>query len=590
MCGIIGQVKLGGEVDRERFASATEALYHRGPDGGGLYFSESGRIALGHRRLSFLDLSDSGNQPMESVDGSVVVTFNGEIYNYKELRERLQNDYQFRTNTDTEVLVAAYQLWGIELLDNLIGMFAFAIYDRKKEVIFLVRDRFGIKPVYYALDQEQFTFASELKALLKAEAKRRDLDFSAMADFFVYRYVPSPKSIWKGVKKLPPAHYLRISLTNLSFSEHEYWKLNVSDHSMDQNDLISMTDSMLSESVAMHLRSDVPIGSFLSGGYDSSALAYYMKRSGQSPHTFSVGFDNWDASEDIFAKKVSDHLGLSNSTVSLSKDSLSLLDLMPDVYDEPIADISIVPTYAVSQLARSEVKAVFSGEGADELFGGYGWHHEYYRQLYPETWKGRLHRFLNPVDTVAFYANSMAMGMFDSEQLKLMFNPELHDQLEDDAHWFYRKHHRPEMGKVKSVQYLDVKCFMAELVLTKVDRASMANSLEVRVPFLDHRLFEALFSKSELSYLKSDQTKFLLYENIKNAMPQDILARKKQGFVGPDSYYMDIEWYRQQLADSTLVKDAILNKNYIDDLLQQDYTWKLWKVLIMENWYRKWVS
>jgi asparagine synthase (glutamine-hydrolysing) len=590
MCGIVGQIVLDGEINRDRFAKATDTLTHRGPDGGGLYFSENGRIALGHRRLSFLDLSDSGKQPMESADGNVVISFNGEIYNYRELKAELAGEYPFKTDTDTEVLIAAYLNWGIGFLKRIKGMFAFALYDHSENQVYLVRDRFGIKPLYYCAQHSRFTFASELKAILVADGEKKRVNYSAMADFFVYRYIPSPKSIWEGVSKIPPAHYLKINLKNLSFTEHEYWQLNAANNSDSDQSLVSEIDSILSRSVEQHLRSDVPIGSFLSGGYDSSALVYYMKRSGYEPHTFSVGFDNWNASEDTFAKIVSDHFGLQNSALSLSEESLSLVDIMPDVYDEPIADISIVPTYAVSRLARTQVKTVFSGEGADELFAGYGWQHNYYNLLHPKTLKGRLDLFFNPPDTVDFYANSMAMGKFDAAELKQLFHPDLHDQIEPDVHWFYRKHHRPEIGGVKAIQYLDMKCFMGELVLTKVDRASMANSLEVRVPFLDHELFETVFSKRESAYIKPNQTKHLLYENIKAVMPPKILARGKQGFVGPDSYYMNMAWYKKQLADSSLVKHGIINKQYIDNLLKQDYTWKLWKLLIMEIWFKKWGS
>ncbi|MBP9151688.1 MAG: asparagine synthase (glutamine-hydrolyzing), partial [Flavobacteriales bacterium] len=470
MCGIVGQIVVSGEVDRERFTKATDTLAHRGPDGGGLYFSENGRIAIGHRRLSFLDLSDSGKQPMRSVTDDVVVSLNGEIYNYLELKAELAGEYSFSTNTDTEVLIAAYLKWGIKFLDRLKGMFGLALYDKGKGKFYLIRDRFGIKPLYYCFQKDQFTFASELKAILVADGEKKRIDYSAMADFFVYRYIPSPKSIWEGISKLPPAHYLQVDLRDLSFTEHEYWRLNASNNSDSNQGLVSEIDSILSRSVDQHLRSDVPIGSFLSGGYDSSALVHYMKRSGYEPHTFSVGFDNWNASEDTFAKIVSDHLGLQNSAVSLSEESLSLVDIMPDVYDEPIADISIVPTYAVSRLARAQVKAVFSGEGADELFAGYGWQRNYYNLIHPKTLKGRLNLLFNPPDTVDFYANSMAMGMFDAHELKQLFHPDLHDMIETDVHWFYRKHHRPEIGGVKAVQYLDMKCFMGELVLTKVDR------------------------------------------------------------------------------------------------------------------------
>ena len=334
---------------------------------------------------------------------------------------------------------------------------------------------------------------------------------------------------------------------------------------------------------------DVPVGSFLSGGYDSSTLVAYMDQLGQKPATFSIGFSKWEKSEDHFAKIVANHLNVPNESVVADETSLRLVDRMAVVYDEPIADISIVPTYMVSQLARSRVKAVLSGEGADELFGGYTWQHDFFNQQYPSSVLDKLKRKLFKNDPVNYYANAMAMGWFDREELKKMLHPDLHQHIPEDVHWFYRQHFKKEVSPLKSIQYMDVKCFMGELVLTKIDRASMANSLEVRVPFLDHRLFEYVFSLNEKAYFKKEQTKYLLYKNIEKQLPQEILERKKQGFVGPDSYYMDLNWYKDQLKNSKLVALNIVNQQYIDDLFTESYNWKLWKLLIMEKWVQQWV-
>jgi asparagine synthase (glutamine-hydrolysing) len=588
MCGIVGKFVNDGLVDRPCFKGSTETLRHRGPDDGDCYFSGDGKLAFGHRRLSFIDLTEAGRQPFSAHDGSVVVTLNGEIYNYVEVRNRLKDAYPFRTDTDTEVLVAAYLKWGIDCLKHLRGMFAFGLYDCRSQKVYLVRDRFGIKPLYYTSDESGFSFASELKALLELSPIKKEVDFSAMADFFVYRYVPSPKTIWKGVSKLPPAHYLEFSLEDGRGSLTEYWKIPGGSAKRDSSDLVSSVNGLLESSVREHLRADVPIGAFLSGGYDSSALAHYMKEAGAPPHTFSVGFDGWRESEHNFAKTVSGHLGLENDSVILNESSLRLVDRMPRVYDEPIADISIIPTYAVSRLARRSVKAVFSGEGADELFGGYTWQHGFHERGHPTRWFDRVRQMAQPLDIISHYASSMAMGLFDRDELRKMFEPEFHQYIADDIHWFYRKHLRNDFRNVKAIQYLDVKTFMAELVLTKVDRASMANSVEVRVPFLDHRLFEEIFTTHESCYLRPGQTKYLLYQCIRQYLPKTILERKKQGFVGPDSYYMDNNWYRKELTNSTLVRDGIIRRSYMDALLQESYTWKLWKMLIMEKWYKTW--
>jgi asparagine synthase (glutamine-hydrolysing) len=242
----------------------------------------------------------------------------------------------------------------------------------------------------------------------------------------------------------------------------------------------------------------------------------------------------------------------------------------------------------VSQLARKKVKAVLSGEGADEIFGGYTWQHDFFNINYPESIFDKIKNFFSPHDTVDFYAQAMAMGWFDKAELQNMLHPDLHKYIPDDVHWFYRKNLRKDLTPVKSVQYMDMKCFMGELVLTKIDRASMANSLEVRVPFLDHTLIEKLFSCNEQCYFDKNQTKKILYENLKNVLPKEILTRKKQGFVGPDAYYMNIEWYKKQLTNSKLVEHNIIKKEYIDELLKQTYNWKLWKILVMEKWFARW--
>lgn len=608
MCGITGYINLKEPVFKDVVQQMTDTLSHRGPDGEGVYVNDNQTVGLGHRRLSFLDLSEQGAQPMKDSSEEVIITFNGEIYNFLELKEELKDDYPFSTNTDTEVILAAYKTWGVEAINRLKGMFAFALYDAAINKLFLVRDRFGIKPLYYTIQEGKCLFASELKAIHQVNLVPRKLDFSSFADYFVYRYIPSPKTIWEGIKKLPAAHYAEIDLTDLSIQLKEYWKLDDKEilplnpppkgetdslppleDARGRADIIQRTNDLLKQSVKQHVYADVPIGSFLSGGYDSSALVHYMCELGQEPSTFSIGFSKWEKSEDQFAKIVANHLGVENESIVADEHSLNYVDKMPIVYDEPIADISIVPTYMVSKLARQRVKAVVSGEGADELFGGYTWQHEFYQQAYPETLLDKLKQKIFKNDAVSFYAQAMAMGWFDKEELQKMLQPHLHCYIPEDVHWFYRHHYDKDTTPLKSIQKMDIKCFMGELVLTKVDRASMANSLEVRVPFLDHELFEYVFSLPETTYIDKNQTKFLLYKNIEKVLPATILERKKQGFVGPDTYYMDINWYKQQLKDSKLVALNIVKQEYIDGLLKETYNWKLWKLLIMEKWIKKWL-
>lgn len=588
MCGILGHISTTETIDQNLFGHMLTTLEHRGPDDCGTFYSKNKTIALGHTRLSFLDLSPSGKQPLSNAEKNIWISFNGEIYNFLELKDELKDEYQFSTQTDTEVLIAAYQTWGIHFINKLKGMFAFALLDEKQNKLFLVRDRFGIKPLYYYQDNENLIFGSELKAILASGIPKKEINFSSFADYFVYRYIPSPKTIWKNIKKLSPAHYIEINTTTLEQNEQEYWQLRSKKTIKNEDQLITEINSVLKNSVKEHIRSDVPIGSFLSGGYDSSALVSYMKKSGINPDTFSIGFSQWKKSEDQFASIVANHLKLSNEAIIADSTSLNLVNKMPEVYDEPIADISIVPTYMVSQLARKKVKAVLSGEGADEIFGGYTWQYDFYKLNNPSGFFNTIKTKLKPVNTVVFYAQAMAMGWFDKKELEKMLHPELHQYIPEDIHWFYRKNFDSSLSPLKSIQYMDIKCFMGELVLTKIDRASMANSLEVRVPFLDHELFETVFSVDEKIYYKKDQTKYLLYENIKNNLPKKILERKKQGFVGPDSYYMDLDYYKTELQNSKLVEYKIINQSYIDNLLTETYNWKLWKILIMEKWFQKW--
>lgn len=614
MCGIIGHVELNGAVDRPLFDRMRDTLAHRGPDGAGTWMSEDGRIALGHRRLSFLDLSENGAQPMENADGSLIITLNGEVYNYIELRDELMaKGHEFRTGTDTEVLLHGHAEWGIAgLLERIKGMFAFALLDKKANRLYLVRDRFGIKPLYYHLSEESLLFASELKAIMASGLVPKKLDMGAFTDYFVYRYVPSPITIWMGVSKLPPAHFLTVDLADLSHSITEYWKLEAADGDCDPAQLAEEVGKMLRDSVSIHARSDVEVGTFLSGGYDSSAIALFHSEENPSLRSFSIGFDGWENSEHFAASTVANHLSIKNDFLLADRNSLDLLYSMARVYDEPIADISIIPTLMVSRMAAQHVKAVMSGEGADELFVGYEWQKRYAvlrldvsspssapgltRQA-PTLLLQRLKAFLGlpsplaprPPSPVPFYADAMSMGRFDGEMLREMLEPEHHAHIREDVDWFYRKNWRDDLSPLKAIQLMDIKCFMGELVLTKIDRASMACSLEVRVPFLNHGLYGKVFACKEENYFRPETAKFLLHENVKDGLPKEILARKKQGFVGPDSYYMDIGWYAEKLEGSRLVSDGIVRKAFVSRLLEENDHWRLWKLVVMENWYAQWI-
>ncbi|MBS1618486.1 MAG: asparagine synthase (glutamine-hydrolyzing) [Bacteroidetes bacterium] len=592
MCGILGYIGRTEPINAGVFDIMRDSMSHRGPDDAASHFLSEGLIALGHRRLSFLDLTPAGRQPMSNEDGTIWIVLNGEIYNYIELRqELLTHGHRFKTQSDTEVIVHGYEQWGLAVLQRLKGMFALGLVDTNTQKVFLVRDRFGIKPLYYRCDDRGLVFASELKGILADPQSKRDIDFSSFADYFVYRYVPSPKTIWKGIYKVPPAHYLEYDIYSGEISVREYWTIAFGHQKASERELVQTFGRDLERSVCMHARSDVPVGSFLSGGYDSSAVVYYLKKGGFDPKTFTIGFDGWGQSEDRYARLVADRLDVRLSATIADSSSLDLLDIMPDVYDEPIADISIIPTWLVSRLARTKVKAVMSGEGADELLGGYTWQKEFFAQQHIPWWqKIKRHMSGGEVSAVDYYAQAMAMGRFDRAELISMFSDSYHKHIPTDTEWFYRQHYDRYLSPLQSIQKMDIKCFMSELVLTKIDRASMANSLEVRVPFLDHEIFGQVLSTDERIYFKRDTNKFLLYENIKAAMPVEILQRKKQGFVGPDTYYMDMDWYQKVLNNSMMVRDGIIRLGYYQKLVTQKDHWRLWKMAVMEKWYRRWAT
>lgn len=592
MCGIAGYLNFKRPVENSEIIAMRDAIRHRGPDDEGAGFYENNSIAFGHRRLSFLDLSPAGRQPMCNEDETVWIILNGEIYNYVELRAELEKRHHiFKTHTDTETVIHGYEEWGYDVVNRLKGMFAFALLDLNRKKLFLVRDRFGIKPLYYHHSESCLVFASELKAILKCREIKKEIDFTSFSDYFTYRYIPSPKTIWRNIFKLPPAHYLVFDYSKRKTDIREYWKLTFGDHNKNDLELAKEVGEMISQSVAIHARSDVPVGSFLSGGYDSSAVVYYLTQHGYKPDTFSIGFKGWHESEDQYAEIVAGLLGVPLTVTMEDDESLDLLDIMPVVYDEPLADISILPTWLVSHAAVQKVKAVMSGEGADELFGGYTWQKEFIDlHLRLSRFKKLYHQFthINPFDAVEFYEQAMAMGRFESRDLKNLLSPELHSSVPADAAWFYRKHFDKSLSPLKSIQLMDIKCFMGEQVLAKIDRASMANSLEVRVPFLDHELYEKVLQVKETVFFKPGITKFLIYENVKHFLPGKILQRPKQGFVGPDDFYMNMNRYKAILDKSRLIKEGIVQPGYCRSLLESKDHWRLWKLAVMEKWYSAW--
>ncbi|MDD2635768.1 MAG: asparagine synthase (glutamine-hydrolyzing) [Bacteroidales bacterium] len=592
MCGITGWWSKNTPIDRELFNRMRDCLTHRGPDGCGSYFSKNHNIALGHRRLSFLDLTDTGTQPISNENKTIWATVNGEIYNYVELRDELvQRNHIFSSQTDSEVIIHAYEEWGMDMVSKLEGMFAFALWDEEKQLLYLARDKFGIKPLYYYVDNNQIIFASEIKAIIENKDIKREIDISSLCDYFTYRYIPSPKSIFKNIFKLETSNYISVD-SDFKITKKEYYKFKFDNKEYSQKKLVKEIDNLLRKSVERHMQSEVPIGSFLSGGYDSSALVKYMSEFDKNANTFSIGFKDWDKSEHQFAEIVSRIYDTKHKSEILDGTSLEILNDLMYFYDEPIADISIIPTYLISKIAAKQNKAVLSGEGADEIFAGYTWHQDllwemgkkYLKKAKKWAWDIPENKF-----DVESYAKAMSMGNFDTKELKTLLNPEIHDKIPIDSNWYYKKFHNENIPSPKRFQYMDIKCFMGELVLTKVDRASMANSLEVRVPFLNTEICEKVLNLDPKVYFDKKSQKVILKKILKKDLPKSILSRKKQGFVGPDVYYKDFNWYKTNLENSLLVKHKIINKSAIEKYLNEEDHWRLWKIAVLEKWYKQWM-
>jgi len=593
MCGIVGQVNIAEHINEKVFNSMRDTLQHRGPDGAGTEFLRDGKVALGHRRLSIIDLSEAGKQPMSNEDGSVWVTFNGEIYNFQVIRAELEKKgHHFKSHTDTEILVHGYEEWGTELLHRIKGMYAFAIWDDQRKKLFIARDRFGIKPVYYFYDQSRFIFASEIKGIIADNSVSRELDYSAVLDFLVYRFIPSPKSIWKNIKKLPPAHFLEFSVQDNTLNIEKYWDISTAQNKVEEKEIVEKTDHLLQQSIKEHLVSDVPIGVFLSGGFDSSTLVYYMHKLGYPTQSFSIGFEGWGQSEHRYAKMVADQYQTKHYEYIIKEsENIDNTEELMFYYDEPLGGSSFLPTYTVSKLASQEVKVIMAGDGGDEVFAGYNWYKSiidtYRRKRALFKIKDRLND--TPYLLNAYY-QAMSWAGFDYQSANQLFNDVFSESPIPEKHWLYRKNFDDKNGSLKALQLLDYHTFMPEVILNKVDRASMANSLEVRVPFLDHELTEMMMSLDEGQYYKKGKNKHILFEVIKNYFPKEILYKPKKGFGAPLGSVQEFAKMREVILGGLLLQHQIINQSQIEDYLKTKQVMKLWAVYILEMWYREWSS
>ena len=626
MCGLTGifDINGGGKIPRQLLERMNARQLHRGPDEGGIHIEPG--VGLGHRRLSIIDLSE-GQQPLFNEDGSVVVVYNGEIYNFRELtRELLALGHQFRTHSDTEVIVHAWEEWGESCVQRFRGMFVFALWDRNRRTLFLARDRLGIKPLFYALlANDQLIFASELKALRVHPDLPRRIDPRAVENYFGYGYIPEPGTIFDGVYKLPPGHTLKVTQGQPLPATREYWDVpftsnGVTDEAAAGDELIAR----LREAVDIRLVSEVPLGAFLSGGVDSSAVVAMMAGLSSTPvNTCSISFGDEEFNEAAFAQKVAERFQTDHRVEQVAADDFDLIDRLADLYDEPYADSSAMPTYRVCELARRQVTVALSGDGGDENLAGYRryrWHTYEERlraalplglrrplfgtlgRLYPKAdWAPKIFRARSTFealarDTVEGYFHSVSV-MSDPMRRKL-FSPAFRQQLQGyhavDA---MRAHasRAPTDDRLSLVQYLDMKTYLVGDILTKVDRASMAHSLEVRVPILDHQLVEWISGLPPSMKLKGREGKYLFKKALEPYLPNDVLYRPKMGFSVPLA-----SWFRGPLRER--VREAVLgpalrdtgifNRKYLTELVdhhqsgRRDYSASLWTLLMFESFQR----
>lgn len=611
MCGIIGEISIE-RIDIENFVQMRDELKHRGPDDAGLYVNEKGNVALGHRRLSIIDLTSSGRQPMTNEDNNLWLTFNGEIYNYRELREELiKRGHEFRSKTDSEVIIHGYEQWGVNFLEKLRGMFAFAIWEEKTNKLFLARDRIGIKPLYYYFDNNRFIFSSEIKGIIKDKKIERKINPTALKYYFIYRYIPAPYSIWENVYKLPPAHYLIYEKNE--YSINRYWDLKLENNATDESLIAKDIQELLENSINYHLISDVPVGVLLSGGLDSSTITAIGSKLKKNLSTYSIGFEPQEYSELQYSRLVATKFKTKNTEKILSSSEIPhLLERILYYYDEPLGDSSIFPTFLLMETVSKEVKVALSGDGGDEIFAGYNWYSDFdfyrrfeifsriFKKAYSVTsnisdnfdiklfdiLKYRLRPFLT--ERLERYRVIMA-PRFEESEIEKLFNRDYYEKINTDN--VIEKYTKNDLISVKDLQFLDLHTFLVDDILVKVDRASMANSLEVRVPFLDHHIVEYVMSLAPEVIFKNKEKKYLLKIIATALLPPDIIHRKKKGFSAPLDKLGLIDDNIHVLKNSYAVKDGILKQRFIDKLIHLRSATdraKLWLLILFELWYRKW--
>ncbi len=625
MCGIAGiiDIKNNRTISEETLLAMRDSLIHRGPDAAGIFLKPG--IGLAHRRLSIIDLH-SGQQPLFNQQEDLCIVFNGEIFNYKSLTQTLiKKGYQFDTQSDTETILHAWEEWGEDCVHQLRGMFAFVIWDKKKNTVFLARDRLGVKPLLYAItDDGYLIFASEHKALLKYPNLDKSINIKSIEDYFALGYICEPKTIYNAIHKLPAAHRFSIHKNQL-IQPSAYWDLPFKKHPLNKQEAEKELIKQLKEAIDIRLVSEVPLGAFLSGGVDSSAVVALMSSLQKAPvNTCSISFDDKQYDESKYARLIANQYKTNHHEEIVNSDNFDLIDQLPSIYDEPYADSSALPTVKVCEIARKRVTVALSGDGADELMSGYRRHQFHLKEeairnkiplwirkpvfgllakLYPKAdWAPQFLRAKSTFqalskDSVSAYFHSVSQNNDDirnqlySDTLKKQLNNYHASQV-----FYQHAKNAPDTSAQSLIQYIDAKTYLIDDILTKVDRASMANSLEVRSPFLDHKWIEWVSGLDSQYKFDGREGKSLLKKAMEAFLPHDILYRKKMGFSTPLA-----TWFRGPLKDrveKTLLGDRLNNTQYfnrrflkkINDEHQakiKDHSVLIWSLIMFDGFLEK---
>jgi asparagine synthase (glutamine-hydrolysing) len=626
MCGITGKIFFSNsEISEQEIESMNNAIIHRGPDDGGTYISPDKKVGLGHRRLSIIDLSPLGHQPMNYMDRYWIV-FNGEVYNFQEKREMLIKDgYTFKSKTDTEVIMALYDKFGKKCLEHLRGMFAFAIYDEKEKTIFCARDRVGKKPFKYYLDDNVFIFASELKAILTQSEYKKEPDYIAIHHYLTLQYCPAPLTGFKDIKKLEPAHYLFIDLKTKKIEKERYWKLDYSKKlKLSEDEWKKRIMEKLEECVKLRMISDVPLGAFLSGGIDSSAIVGIMSKLSEKPvKTFSIGFKEQKYNELKYAKIIADKFKTDHKEFIIEPNAIELLPMLVKQYEEPYADSSALPTYYVSKLTREYVTVALNGDGGDENFAGYGRYSiQKFGLLYDKimpihkflilpivkllssniknTFFDRAYRFAKTLSDNYSYRYVNYICYFTNEMKEQIYTEEFKEKVKSIDSFKIVADKFKESGakdKMDQTLYADFSTYLPDDLMVKVDIDSMAVALEGRSPLLDHEMLE-LTAKipSNLKLKGFNNKKYIFKKALENFIPKGVMHRPKMGFGVP----IDV-WFRGELKEyaydlllsEKFINRGIFKKNAVERLLDKhtktnvSFAYHIWALITLELWFRE---